>query len=68
MKTSNPHALGRARRLATRGLAVALAAVGLTAVAAVVSTHIVKAGASSTVAEAPDPSGRITLNHNQVLV
>ena len=47
----------------TRVAAVALAAVGLTAVASVVSTQTVLADSSSQVT-----ADRITLNHNQVLV
>jgi len=68
MKTNNPRAFVRVGREVTRGLAVALAAVGLTAVAAVVSTHAVKAGVSSSVTDASISPDRITLNHNQVLV
>ena len=66
MKTNNPEAVRRTGRRLTRGAAVTLAALGLTAIAAVVSTQVIGAGAPT--ADAQISPDRITFNHNQVLV
>lgn len=66
MKTYKAGVLGQAARRLTRGVAVTLAALGLTAIAALVSTQVV-GGAASASADTQISPDRITLNHNQVL-